>query len=253
MENIERTSALEPQRFYSEQSALDAYNKIFETSLSGDFEGGLEVKIPKGILRIFASGEVVTFIPNEPTHEMVSYPSDNFDLVRYLFVTDKQISRPVVETTWTTTEMSKMEVVDAATGLLVKHEDYLRLVFHPQPRTMVEAVYRWTLLLESCMVGEKVALTPEVCRKLFARAVEKGYQYHMEVCSKHDVDDKPLCCQLGKVCGVALENGDSDRQSYELTEDEAKVLSDFLKPQDRESKEYTVEAIVKSLCRAAPK
>lgn len=248
MENIERTSALEPQRFYSEQSALDAYNKIFETSLSGDFEGGLEVKIPKGILRIFASGEVVTFIPNEPTHEMVSYPSDNFDLVRYLFVTDKQISRPVVETTWTTTEMSKMEVVEAATGLLVKHEDYLNLVFMPQPKTIVEAVYRWKLLFETCMTGETVDLTPEVCRELFARAVEKGYKHHIEVCSKYNIDDKPLCCQLGGVCGVTLEGGDSDRLSYDLTEDESKVLSDFLKPQDRFSKEYTVEAIVDSLC-----
>ena len=52
--------AAQPVRQYVEQGALDAYAKIFGTSLAGDFEGALVVKVRSGVVKIFPSGEVAT-------------------------------------------------------------------------------------------------------------------------------------------------------------------------------------------------
>ncbi len=67
---------------HAAQAALEVYNKIFGTSLSGDFEGYLVAKGPGGTVRIFASGEVATLEPNDPEEAAVSYPVDFLDELR---------------------------------------------------------------------------------------------------------------------------------------------------------------------------
>ena len=60
---------------YAAQPALEMYNKIFETSISGDFEGYLVVNVAGGTMKIFASGNVVMLIPNDPKKHPISYPT----------------------------------------------------------------------------------------------------------------------------------------------------------------------------------
>jgi hypothetical protein len=64
---------------HAAQAALEVYNKIFGTTLSGDFEGYLAAKVPGGgTLRIFASGDVVML--DATTQSKHQYPIQLDDL-----------------------------------------------------------------------------------------------------------------------------------------------------------------------------
>lgn len=250
------SSPVQPERQYVEQDALVAYAKIFGKVLTGDFEGALAVQVRSGVLKIFPSGQVATLIPNDPKENPVFYPSGFFDRLRAELKLDNSPAKPPADVILEPTGLSRAEIQEAAEGLVKKHKAYLAMVFLGYPKTMIEALFQeeagWTSILTSCdeLQNKKGReFSPESCKALFAEAIRVGFLRHMETCSRMPtISCKPLCCQQRGSCAVSIHDYYLERLNYELTENEAKVLSDLLKPQDRTTEAYTADAIVKALC-----
>lgn len=66
-----------PDIFVS-QKALDIHNKLFNTNLSGDFEGYLHIKLPGYSISIYSSGDIISILSDD-LKDCVYYPSEFFD------------------------------------------------------------------------------------------------------------------------------------------------------------------------------
>jgi hypothetical protein len=69
-------------QYYASQNALNVYNMLFDSNLSGDSEGYLRIKMPGYEIAVFGSGEIVSIIPDDPNERMVSYSKDHFGIVK---------------------------------------------------------------------------------------------------------------------------------------------------------------------------
>jgi len=67
---------------YVSQEALQVYNNLFGTSLSGDFEGSLEVKLPGHTVKIYSHGSIISIYPDDPNKCSVSYCVEFIDRVK---------------------------------------------------------------------------------------------------------------------------------------------------------------------------
>jgi hypothetical protein len=68
---------------FASNEALQTYNKIFDTNLSGNFEGYLNVGLPGLELSIFACGSVVTLYEHKEHEESsIAYPINHLELLK---------------------------------------------------------------------------------------------------------------------------------------------------------------------------
>ena len=176
--------------------------------------------------------------------------------------TDQSPAKPaaVKKLTWKPSyALSTDEVRTAAKSLIKKHKIYLKLTFFEYPTTVTSALrdpeIGWEMIFLNVDPQQTTPLTPEICQKSFDVALDQGLKYHFEICGTKSHDGVILGCNVDteSKCRVwSIQQAWTMAQ--QLTNNEAKVLSDLIRLDNKTireldaEEEYTADTIVRLLC-----